>query len=506
MKIVECVPNFSEGRRKSVIDEITNAARSVEGVTILDCESDANHNRMVLTFVGSPQPVKDAALAASAKAIELIDLTKHAGEHPRMGAVDVVPFVPLNDITMEECVELANEFGKEFAQRFSVPVFLYESAAKRPERRNLADVRQGQFEGLRELIGSDPSRDPDYGPRRIHPTAGATAVGARQILIAYNVNLNSQDLSLAKKIAKRIRERDGGLPAVKALGFELKDRNLVQVSMNLTDYSKTSMHTVFDEISKLANENQVTVSDSEIVGLVPENAVVKASVYYLALRNFSNDQIIENRIFRSELSRKQAADLVSLSLTEFSDRVADSTPTPGGGSVAAYSGALAASLVVMVCQLTINRKKYEASWSEAREILSSAMVAKSRLLSLVDRDASAFDLVSQAMKLTKDTAEEIENRRKQLESALIEAARVPAETVEFAYSIFRLAKRIKTIGNKNAASDAETAIQLSKTAVISAFENVRVNLDGLLSSQAQYVKSTYQKLEPIVGEVSNYQG
>jgi len=343
------VPNFSEGRRTDVMKEITNAAQAISEITILDCESDPNHNRMVLTFVGPPEAVKTAALAASAKAIELIDLTKHTGEHPRMGAVDVVPFVPLRDVTMEDCVILARDFGKEYAERFSVPVFLYERAATKPERRNLADVRQGQFEGLRELIGVDPTRKPDFGPKKIHLTAGATAVGARPILIAYNVNLGTEDLSIAKKIAKKIRERDGGLPGVKALGFELKDRKLVQVSMNLTDYTNSSMHDVFDAISALAKENGVPVVESEIVGLVPEEAMLKASVHYLSLRNFSSDQVIENRIFSSEVKEVENSSLASLSLRDFADKVSSKSPTPGGGSVAAYAGVLAASLVAMVC-------------------------------------------------------------------------------------------------------------------------------------------------------------
>ncbi|HMD14354.1 MAG TPA: glutamate formimidoyltransferase, partial [Bacteroidota bacterium] len=283
MKIVECVPNFSEGRRSEVIEAILNAAKLIRGVTVLDCESDANHNRMVLTFVGPPEAVKEAALSSSAKAIELIDLTKHTGEHPRMGAVDVVPFVPLREVSMDECVRLARDFAQEFSIKFSVPVFLYENAATREDRKNLADVRHGQFEGLRDLIGKDPSKKPDFGPEKIHPTAGATAVGARPILIAYNVNLASEEVLIAKKIAKRIRERDGGLPSVKALGFELKNRQLVQVSMNLTDYTKTSMHTAFDAISEYAKEYGVGVVESEIVGLVPQEALSLASFHYLSV-------------------------------------------------------------------------------------------------------------------------------------------------------------------------------------------------------------------------------
>ncbi len=501
MKIVECVPNFSEGRRIDVINEITNAARSVDKVTILDCENDTNHNRMVLTFVGPPEAVKVAALKACARAIDLIDLTKHSGEHPRMGAVDVVPFVPLREVTMDDCVKLANEFGKEFAEKFSVPVFLYESAATRPERKNLDDVRQGQFEGLRELIGKSPDRMPDYGPNRIHTTAGATAVGARPILIAYNVNLDTQDLTIAKKIAKRVRERDGGLPAVKALGFELKDRKLVQVSMNLTDYTRSSMHTVFDAILILTKEYGVEAIESQIVGLVPQDAIVKASRHYLRLSDFKDDQIIENRIFVSESESEQDSRLISLSLRDFADEVASKLPTPGGGSVAAYSGVLAASLVAMVCGVTVDKKKYEAAWIESRKILNESLELKARLQDLVDEDAFAYDLVSLAMKLPKTSDAEKSAQSHKLADALKSAAKVPSETAELAFKVFKLANRIQEIGNKNAASDAETAIQLSKTAIISAFKNVKANLDGL-SDEAEFKRNIYEKLEPIMSEVS----
>jgi glutamate formiminotransferase / formiminotetrahydrofolate cyclodeaminase len=501
LKLVECVPNFSEGRRPDVIDEIMKAAGDVNDITILDCESDPNHNRMVLTFVGPPEAAKTAALAASAKAIELIDLTKHTGEHPRMGAVDVVPFVPLTEVTMEDCTILAKEFGREFAERFSVPVFLYESAATRPERKNLADVRQGQFEGLRELIGVDPAKKPDFGPEKIHPTAGATAVGARPILIAYNVNLASQDLTIAKKIAHKIRERDGGLPAVKALGFELKDRSLVQVSMNLTDYTKSSMHDVFDAISNLASESDVKVAESEIVGLVPQEAITKASVHYLSLRNFSPNQIIENRIFAAE-AKSSSSKLVTLSLSDFADRVSSKSPTPGGGSVAAYTGALAASLVAMVCELTINRKKYEASWARAHEILGQSLELKSALLELVDQDSAAYEQVSVAFRLPKGTDEEKNIQQKRLVAALKIAAEVPKNTVQSSYRVFLLANDVGEIGNKNAVSDAQTAAQLSKAAILGAFDNVKINLDGLPPEETEYSQKIFQDLEPIVQEIS----
>ncbi|MGI0091367.1 MAG: glutamate formimidoyltransferase [Nitrososphaerales archaeon] len=296
MKLIESVPNFSEGRRKQVISQIMQAAeRSSNEVTLLDCQSDIDHNRMVLTLVGDPQAVKKAVFASSAKAVELIDLTKHSGVHPCMGAVDVVPFIPLGEATMEECIRLANEFGQEFAERFSVPVFMYERAAKTDYRRNLANVRAGQFAALRDLIGVDRRRDPDYGPRKIHPTAGATAVGARPILIAFNVDLETKDVDVAKKIAKRVRERNGGFLAVKALGFQLKRRGMVQVSTNLTDYKQTSILPVFEAISKHAEELGVRVAESEIVGLVPRGCLPE-DLALLRLRKFTNNQIIENRI------------------------------------------------------------------------------------------------------------------------------------------------------------------------------------------------------------------
>src|SRR6267143_2546436 len=272
LQLVECVPNFSEGRRKEVIEPIADAIRKTPGVTLLDVESNSDHNRSVISFMGEPGPVKDAALAASQKAIELIDLRHHKGEHPRMGAVDVVPFVPLSGVTMENCISLARSFGLEFAEKFHVPVFLYEVAASTPERRNLADVREGEFEGLRDKIGTDPAKKPDFGPDKIHPTAGATAVGAREILIAFNVNLGTTDLTIAKKIAHQLRAKDGGLAYVKALGFELKERRIVQVSMNMTDYHKSQLFKAEELVELFAERYGVPVVGSEIVGLVSIDA------------------------------------------------------------------------------------------------------------------------------------------------------------------------------------------------------------------------------------------
>jgi glutamate formiminotransferase len=296
VRIVECVPNFSEGRRKDVVDAIVDAARSVAGVAVLDVEMDANHNRSVITFVADPDAAKEAAFRMAAKAAERIDMNAHRGEHPRIGALDVLPFIPISGVTMEECVELARETGKRIANDLRIPVYLYEAAATRPDRKALPDVRKGEYEGLRVEIETDPARAPDFGPRRMHPTAGATVVGARPPLIAYNVNLGTTDVKVAKRIAKLVRERDGGLPAVRALGFELKDRGLVQVSMNLVNYKVTSIETAFDAVSAHAAKLGVPVAASEIVGLVPQDALPPNPVERLKLENFDPRQILENRL------------------------------------------------------------------------------------------------------------------------------------------------------------------------------------------------------------------
>lgn len=295
--VVECIPNFSEGRRKDVVDALAGEARAVAGVRVLDVEMDANHNRCVLTFVGGPAAAKEAAFRMAARAVALIDLNRHEGEHPRLGALDVLPFVPISGVSMEDCVALARDVGKRIADELGVPVYLYESAATRPDRRNLADVRKGQFEGLRAEIETNPDRKPDFGPAKIHPTAGATVVGARPPLIAYNVNLGTADLSVAKKIAGKVREKGGGLPAVKALGFELKDRGIVQVSMNLVDYKRTGIAEAFEAVKDRAEEAGVPVVGSEIVGLVPLEALVGVGIFTLRLENFKAGQILETRLW-----------------------------------------------------------------------------------------------------------------------------------------------------------------------------------------------------------------
>jgi glutamate formiminotransferase len=294
--LLECVPNFSEGRRREVCDEIVAAVQAVPGARFLDLEMDPDHNRSVVTFVGAPAAVAEAAFAAARVAVARIDLTRHEGRHPRMGAVDVIPFVPIRDASMEDAVRTARDVGARLGKELQVPVFLYEAAATRPDRRNLADIRKPQFEGLRDLIGKDPDRVPDFGPNAIHPTAGCAAVGARPPLIAYNIDLESPDEKLAKRIAKKIRERDGGLPAIKALGLFIADRGCAQVSINVCDFTRTSLDTVFAAVKRDADAAGVGIRSSEIVGLCPQAALPPGAVERLKLAGFRPDQVIENRL------------------------------------------------------------------------------------------------------------------------------------------------------------------------------------------------------------------
>jgi glutamate formiminotransferase/formiminotetrahydrofolate cyclodeaminase len=480
LKLIECVPNFSEGRRQDVVNSIADAIRSTPGVTLLDVESNPDHNRSVVSFVGEPGPVKQAALAASAKAVELIDLTKHKGEHPRMGAVDVVPFVPLSGATMEDCVTLAKDFGKEFAERFHVPVFLYEEAASMLERRNLADVRSGEFEGLRDKIGKDQSKKPDFGPDKIHPSAGATAVGAREILIAYNVNLGTNDLAIAKKIAHQLRAKDGGLSYVKALGFELKERGIVQVSMNMTDYHKSQLFKAQELVELFAERYGVPVVGSEIIGLVPMDALVDSAEFYLKLENFIREQVLEKRLFAASPSS-----LTDMSLSTFSEEVASKRATPGGGSVSAYIGVLAAGLVCMVGRITLSKKDVAQESDRLQDLVRKGEDLRQRFLRLVVEDAESFDGVMQAFKLPKDKPDA---RRKAVQEATIKAAEVPLRTLDSSVQVLRLAEEVAKFGATNALSDVTTCAAAGRAAMEGAASNVLINLDIL--DDKHYVDKT----------------
>jgi len=450
-------------------------------------ESNPDHNRSVISFVGESSPVKQAALAASGKAIELIDLTKHKGEHPRMGAVDVVPFVPLSGATMDDCITLAKEFGREFADRFHVPVFLYEEAASTPERRNLADVRAGEFEGLRDKIGRDPTKKPDFGPYKIHPTAGATAVGAREILIAYNVNLGTNDLSIAKKIAHQLRAKDGGLSYVKALGFELKERGIVQVSMNMTDYHKSQLFKAQELVELFAERYGVPVVGSEIVGLVPMDALVDAAEFYLKLENFSREQILEKRLFTPSPSS-----LTDMSLLRFSEEVGSKKATPGGGSVSAYMGALAAGLVCMVARITLSKKEVAQESDQLQELIRKGEELRQRFLGLVVEDAESFDAVMQAFKLPKDKPDA---RRKTIQEATMKAAEIPLRTLESSIEVLHLAGEVAKYGATNALSDITTSISAGRAALEGAASNVLINLDML--DDKHYVDQTRSRVSEL---------
>jgi len=353
--LVECVPNFSEGRDPAKVDALVEALCSVPGVALLDREMDADHNRCVITIVGPKEAILESVLRGVGKARELIDLTKHQGAHPRIGATDVVPFVPIEGVSVEECVAMARTVGEQIWQRFQIPVYLYEEAAPRPERVNLENIRRGQFEGLREEVTKDPERAPDFGEPRLHPTAGAMVVGVRKFLIAYNINLNTSDVSVAKQIAKAIRFSSGGLRYVKAMGVDLKARGLAQVSMNLTDFERTPIFRVVEMVKREAARYGASIVGSEIVGLIPKKAIEATADFYLQLENFDPDQqILENRLARA-LAGQKAAGLSALA-EPMVKAVAEPTATPGGGSCAALAGALAAGLGEMVAKLSASKK------------------------------------------------------------------------------------------------------------------------------------------------------
>ena len=490
MKLVECVPNFSEGRRRDVIQQIADVIRATPGVTLLDVESNQDHNRSVISFVGEPGPVKEAALAASGRAIELIDLNKHRGEHPRMGAVDVVPFVPLSGATMEDCVSLARDFGRELGASFHVPVFLYEEAARVPERRNLADVRSGEFEGLKDRIGKDPAKKPDYGPEMIHPTAGATAVGAREILIAYNVNLGTNDLNIAKKIAHQLRSKDGGLTFVKALGFDLKERRLVQVSMNMTDFHKSQLFKAYELVKIFAERYGVSVVGSEIVGLTPMDALVDSAEFYLRLENFNHDQILEKRLFAPSSSS-----LTDMSLSTFSEEVASRKATPGGGSVSAYLGALAAGLVSMVSRITLGRKDVPPGAERLERLVNTGEDLRVKFLKLVVDDAMSFNAVMRAFKIPN---EQQEARRKAIQQTTMEAAEVPLSTLDNSIQTLKLALEAAEYGAKTALSDVSTSAAAARAAADGAASNVLINLDSL--EDRVYVEKTRKRVADLQNE------
>lgn len=473
-QIIECIPNFSEARRTSVIEDILSEIASVREIRILDQHSDIDHNRTVVTFVGPLEPVEEAAYKAIAKAAELIDLDNHQGEHPRIGATDVVPFVPISGVTMVECVEMARRLGKRVGESLKIPVYLYEEAATTPDRTNLEDIRRGQYERLKEEISENPTRKPDYGPSRM-TGAGATVIGARQPLIAFNVYLNTDDVSIANKIARAIRHSSGGLRFVKSMGILVDGR--AQVSMNLTNFRRTPMARVVEMIRREASRFGVQVHHAELVGLVPNQAVVDAAVWYMQMDQFAPDQILETRLFDSPPSQSQEEPQDASSA--FLEALASGEPTPGGGSASAYSAAMAASLVAMVGRVTVGKKKYADVEAEVWPLIEEALELQSLMKKAVAKDAEAFEAYMKARRLPRDTEQQKEDRIQAIQAASINAAEVPLHVARSAVQIIRLAVRAAEIGNVNAISDAGTASALAQAALQGAGLNVRINLLGL---------------------------
>lgn len=479
-RLIECVPNFSEGRDASKVDAIVAAMSSVAGVYVLDREMDADHNRCVITLAGEPDAVAEGALRGVGKAAELIDLTKHTGAHPRIGACDVLPFIPIEGVTLEDSVALAKKTGREIWERFRIPVYFYEAAAQRPERTNLENIRKGQFEGLREEVLKNPDRAPDVGEPRLHPTCGATVVGARKFLIAYNVNLNTPDISIANKIARTIRFSSGGLRYVKSMGVDLKARRLAQVSINLTDFEQTPIHVVFELVKREAARYGCGVVGSEIVGLVPKKALEMTADFFLQLENFSPAQVLENRLAAalSGAPLESRGKLAALA-QPFLEAVTEPTATPGGGSVSALAGALAASLGQMVAGLSRKKKSQDAHVEELSTAIAELHEASAVLAAAIDRDAASYEQVLAAYKLPKGSAEEQHRRDVAIQRALQSAAEVPMQVAESAAAVYERLGQLEAISAASMVSDVHVGRLMAVAGARGALANVAINLEGI---------------------------
>src|SRR5271170_1541306 len=484
-RLIECVPNFSEGRDAAKVDAIVSAMSGISGVYVLDREMDADHHRSVVTLAGEPDAVAEAALRGVGKALELIDLTQHTGAHPRVGAADVIPFILIEGVTLEDCVALARRTGHEIWARYRIPVFFYEAAAMRPDRVNLENVRRGQFEALREEMRHNHDRQPDVGEPKVHPTAGVTVIGARKFLIAYNVNLNTSDVGIANKIAKAIRFSSGGLRYVKSMGVELKARNLAQVSINLTDFEHTPMHRVYEMVKREAQRYGVMPVGSEIVGLIPKKAIEMAADFFLQLENFSPAQVFENKLadaLRGAPLEASKDGKLSALARPFLDAVAAPTPTPGGGSVSALAGALAASLGQMVAGLSRKKKSQAAHVDKLSAELDSLRRIADELAEAIDRDASSYDAVLTAFKLPHGNTEETQQREAAIQAATKIASEVPLQVAERSVALFERLVQLEPIAAASMKSDLEVARLMAAAGARGALANVEVNLDSLTDS------------------------
>ena len=471
--LVECVPNFSEARRPQVVEAIVAAMELAGGndLRILNVSSDQDHNRTVVTMAGLPAAAEAAAFAGIQTAAALIDLDQHRGAHPRLGATDVVPFVPVRGISLDECVALARHLGERVGRELGLPVYLYEAAASRPERQNLENVRRGEYEKLKEEIATVPAREPDFGPRQVGP-AGAVIIGARAFLVAYNVYLNTADVSVAKKVAKAVRHSSGGLRYVKALGLLVDGQ--AQVSMNLTDYTQTPVARVVEFVKREAARYGASATRSELVGLIPQAALVDAAQWYLQLDNLEADQVLENRL--AEAADEPADDEASeAELPAFLDRLAAGSAAPGGGAAAAYAGAMGAALVGMVARLTVGKKKYAEVEAQMQSVVDSADKLRASLTAAVEADSQAFEAVMDAFRLPKETTEQQTARAEAVEQGYIHAAEVPLRVARDAVATLGLAAVVAEHGNVNAISDAGSAAYLAQAALNGAALNVRAN-------------------------------
>jgi glutamate formiminotransferase len=471
--LVECVPNFSEGRDKSKVDAIVDAMKR-PGVYLLDRESDLDHNRSVITLVGEREAIQEAAIRGVGKAAELIDLCSHQGAHPRMGATDVVPFIPIEGVTIEDCVEMARHVGQEIWKRHQIPVYLYEAAATSPARQNLENIRRGQFEGIRADIATNPARRPDFGELRVHPTAGATVVGARKFLIAYNVFLNTADIEVAKKIAKAVRFSNGGFRFVKGAGFPV--RGLAQVSMNLTDFEQTPVHRVFEMVKREAARYGVAPVSSEIVGLIPKKALEEAAEWFLQVENFDSSLILENRL-AAVMGGKMAVGGLRAGVEPFVEQLAAPTATPGGGSAAAAAAAMAAGLAVMVASMSRGKKAYVQYEPQLSAAIARLTPLREELKAAVDADAEAYNLVMKAYKQAKSTDEK--TGEAVIDAALKSATAVPLSVAEKSHELVQITDSLGPITNPNMKSDLVTALALARAAITGALANVEINLASM---------------------------
>jgi len=485
--LVECVPNFSEGRDKAKVDAIIEAMK-MDGVYLLDREMDADHNRCVITLVGDPVKIEEAAIRGVGKAAELIDLTRHTGAHPRLGAADVVPFIPIEGVTLEDCVAIARRVGEQIWKRFAVPVYLYEAAAQRPERQNLENVRRGQFEGVREEVKTNLARRPDFGNAELHPTAGATIVGARKFLVAYNVYLNTPDVEIAKRVAKTVRFSNGGLRYVKGMGVEV--RGLAQVSMNLTDTDQTPIARVFEYVKREASRYGVMPLSSEIVGLIPKKALEDAAEWFLQIENFDSSLILENRL-AAVTSGKMAVGGLRAGVEPFVEQLAAPTAAPGGGSASAATGAMAAALGCMVAGMSRGKKAYLQHEATLSDAIARLTEMREDFKAAIDADAASFNDVMAAFKKVKDHPE----AQAEVDVALKRATAIPLNVAEQAREVVQILESLRPITNPKMASDITVGVRLASAAADGALANVEINLSDI--ADATFVSRVRERVAAV---------